>query len=254
MRRRFIYFVIIWSFMFVLPQPKAEAAPPHEKIIMSGTRKENSRSGRFLKLTYTEAFKRIDKELVYRFYPAKRGSIMTDRGKVDGELDRIYNYNEKHPTLIRVEEPILSMRFCAFSTDPAIKLSGWDSLIDKEYIVEYVFGIKICADNLPKVVNKGKLLHVYYWEQGIRNLVNKRTDIYIDEEGTVKNALKSGEFKNARIHLAGVMEENSIHAFLQLKYKTLALMLSTALAEMKKEGLIQKFIKESNLNKDHYSY
>jgi len=52
---------------------------------------------------------------------------------------------------------------------------------------------------------------------------------------------KTNEFKHANIHIAGVMEEIFLHAFLHKKHRSLIPKLSTVLYQMKHEGLIEKY-------------
>ncbi len=241
----FLSFMIICIFCFILlaAQVNVESGSAGKKIIMASIRKVNSYEGRHLQLIFTEAFKRIGKELVYKYYPVKRASLMADQGKIDGELARVYNYNQKYFNLIRVEEPVAYIRFSAFTT-ANIKLKGWESLINTNYKVEYVRGTKICEVNLHKVVDNEKLSNITHWSQGLKKLLAGRTDVYVESERTVLDALKTDEFKNSGIHLAGVMEEITIHAFLHIKHKDLVPKLSAVLKEMKEEGLFEKYGKE----------
>ena len=68
--------------------------------------------------------------------------------------------------------------------------------------------------------------------------------MFIELERTVLDALETSEFKNSNIHIAGVMEEQTIHAFLHIKHKYLVSKLSAVLKEMKQEGLIEKYFKD----------
>ena len=90
-RKTLLYIMIacIHSFIMPLNQSNAESGSMDDKIVMDSTREETSADGKAFKLIYTEAFKRMSKTLVYRYFPAKRGSLMAD--------------NEEHPNLIRVE-------------------------------------------------------------------------------------------------------------------------------------------------------
>jgi len=206
---------------------------------MASPRQETSNDGKTLKLIYTEAFKRMGIELVYVFYPAKRASIMAAKGKIDGELARVYSYNDKLENLIRVEEPIFPVRFSAFTTNPEIELNGWESLRGTDYKVEYMRGIKRCAIKFSKVIKKENLSEVSHWSQGLRKIIAKRTDIYVEVERTVFRALKTEEFKNANIRIAGVVEEVNLYTFLNKKYANLVPQLAAILKEMKDEGTIK---------------
>ncbi len=198
--------------------------------------------GRWLYLSYTEAFKRLGLKLVYEHYPPKRCSYLSDAGKVDGELGRIDNYNEAHPNLIRVEESSFSVKIVAFTTDTSVKLNGWESLKGTDYKVRYVLGIKISEDNLPKVVSPKNLHFTFDAYSGITALISGHTDLYVDEEMSAVSVLKqTKEFKDAEIHIAGVMEEVFLYVFLYKKHEALVPRLSSVLYDMKLEGLIEKY-------------
>lgn len=229
-------------FVVLCVQSAAETLPKRKKIVIASPRQENSSDGKALKLIYTEAFRRMGFELVYVFYPVKRASLMAAKGEIDGELARVYNYNDKLQNLIRVEEPIFPVRFSAFTTNPAIKLNGWESLRGTDYKVEYMRGIKHCAIKLSKVIKKENLSEISHWSQGLKKIIAKRTDIYVEVERTVLRALKTDEFKNANIRIAGVMEEINLYTFLNKKYADLVPLLAAILKKMKEEGTIKNFM------------
>ena len=148
MKKRINMFTIVSmnllvSLSLLSPIPPVSAG---EKVVMVCTRSENDPEGKWLNLIFTEAFKRMGMELVYRHYPAKRCSYLSDKGQVDGELWRVRHYNEGHPDMVRVEEPHGVLRFSAFATDPNIQLDGWDSLKDTAYRVECRRGIRTTCE------------------------------------------------------------------------------------------------------------
>lgn len=211
------------------------------KITLVLPRKPDNFLVKWLNMIYTEAFKRLNMEFVYKYASPKRCILLSDSGKVDGELWRVYDYNTVHPNLVRVEESPFSNRFCAYATAPDIKLEGWESLRDTDYKVEYRRGQKKTHGKLPGIVKKGNLSLINHWTHGLRRLIAGRTDILVDIEWTIKDALRADEFKDSNIHIVGVMETISSHAFLHKKHKELVPRLSAVLKEMKKEGLIEKY-------------
>ena len=42
---------------------------------------------------------------------------MADNGRVDGEMERVYDYNTSHPNLVRIEEPLKIVKFIALAID-----------------------------------------------------------------------------------------------------------------------------------------
>lgn len=216
--------------------------------IRLGTQKPlDSPAGTFLNLVYSEAFKRLGMTFVYETFPAKRSSLLSNLGKSDGELSRIYSYNKVYPNLIRVEEPHWTSGFIAVSTDRSIKLNGWDSLKNTDYKVLYMGGIIGCETNLPKVVRPENLEIVTHTSHGLRMLLKGRADIYIGSEMDMLSLLESDEFKHSALRIVGVMEKFTGHAFLHNKHQALVPKLSAILKQMKKEGHFETFRNSSKL-------
>lgn len=217
------------------------SAPTGGKITLVLPRKPDNFLAKWLNMIYTEAFKRLNMEFVYKYTSPKRCMLLSDSGKVDGELWRVYDYNSAHPNLIRVDESPFSNRFCAYATAPDIKLNGWESLRGTDYKVDYRRGQKKTHEKLPDIVKKENLTMINHWTHGLKRLIAGRSDIYVDIEWTIKDALKADEFKDSNIYIVGVMETLSSHAFLHKKHKQLVPKLSDVLKEMKNEGLIEKY-------------
>lgn len=219
----------------------AVSAPESRKMTMVFTRPKYEYYGRWMYLVFNEAFKRIGKELVFENYPPKRCSFLADEGKVDGELGRIYSYNKFHPNLVRVEEHITSISWAAYTTDPEMRLGGWESLRKKDLRIEFRRGLTKADQRLSELVSEENLSSIDSVPQGLEKLANGRTDIYVDVEQTVTQYLISEEFENSGIRKAGILEEETLHAFLHKKHEAIAPKLSDALRQMKSEGLFEKY-------------
>ncbi|MDM8552201.1 hypothetical protein QUF72_19100 [Desulfobacterales bacterium HSG2] len=211
------------------------------QIVLVTQKHQESPAGKFLDMVYTEAFKRLGMMFVYKQYPAKRASFMSDSGKADGELSRIHSYNEVHPNVIRVGEPHWTSGFIAVAADPSVQLDGWESLKKTDYRVNYRRGIKGCEVNLPKVVRPERLEKLDKVSRGYKKLLAARADIFIGSEMDMVSVLKSDEFGNSDLRIAGVMERFTGHAFLHKKHRELVPKLSDVLKEMKKGGLFEKY-------------
>ena len=207
----------------------------------------DSPTGKFLDLVYTEAFKRLGKTFIYKEFPAKRSSYMLNLKIADGELSRIYSFNDAHPNAIRVEEPHWESQFIAVAADPSIHLNGWESLRGTDYRVDYKRGIKGCEVNLPKVVPPENLEVVNEVYQGLGKILAGRTDIFVGAEWNIVSLLESAKFKNSKLRRVGVMEIFTAHMFLLKKHKELTLKLSDVLKDMKREGFFEKYREKAKL-------
>lgn len=238
--------VVVLSTLFFIFEIKAEETYrlPKTIVMVTGLNEETSVTGRWLSLVYTEAFGRLGITLIYKTYPLKRCSLLSDSGDVDGDLWRNPTYGEVHPNLIRVEGQGPSAAFIAYATNPNIKeLNGWESLIGTEYRVDYLRGTKRMDELLPDLINNEQIDIVNKIEHGLTKLTLGRTDIFLGNELMVNEMLKTDAFKNLGIHQVGVIERVFSHAFLHKKHKDLEPELSAILIKMREEGLFDTFKK-----------
>lgn len=207
----------------------------------------------FIKL-YTEALRRMNITLRYRVLPPMRASLQSDRGMLDGELSRVFDYNTEHPNLIRVEEHHLLSVFSAFSTDPTITLNGWQSLKNTNYNVDYRRGIKKCAENLNAIIPSEHLSETHTIQSGIVKLLAGRTDIFIDSEDGVFDYLKTEEFqrmsqeRGITIYKVGIMQTVTSHFWLHKRHRDLASRLSVILRDMKRDGFFDLYLEQVGLS------
>lgn len=238
-----IFFILIFTCVFLQASNAEEASmsSKDKKITMVFTRAKNEYTGRWTYLVFTEAFRRLGKELVFEICPPNRCSFLADEGKVDGELGRIYSYAETHLNLVRVEEPLMSVYWAAYTTDPAIKINGWENLRRTDDKVEYRQGMAKPKIKLSELVKEENLSHVNSVTQALKKLIAGRTDIYIDIEGSVEPSLASKEFKDTKIRKAGILEEETIHAYLHKKNEFYAQPLSNILKQMKHNSFFEAY-------------
>ena len=192
-------------------------------------------------LIYTEAFRRLGFRYEYRFYPTQRCSIASDTGAVDGESMRVAEYREAHPNLVMVEEPIFDMNWAAYSLNPDIRLTGWESLKGMDHMVDYRRGVRLSEVNLNRYVKKDRLQIVNKIRFGLHKLVKKRTDIFIDVEMFTDAELAKKEFADSGIKKICTMKGAPVYAFLHKKHMDLAPRLADVLRKMKEEGLMEKY-------------
>lgn len=211
-----------------------------KKIVLVGSNStKESFHGKWLMLIYTEAFKRIGYTLEYKAYPAKRASMLSDAGKVDGEINRVYSYSNKHPNMIRVPQSHYSAYFVAYGTDSSLKLDGWESLKAGDYKIGYRNGVKKTETNLTKHINKDRLLITTSNLQGLQQSLLGRTKVFVDVRHNIIEIISSNDkLKNSNIQELGIMEKVNVHSFLHKKNAHLVPLLSKALSQMKEEGLI----------------
>jgi len=216
-----------------------------DKIILTGTQEADILpEGRWLKMTYAEVFRRLGYQFEFQSYPVARASRIADSGKVDGEMYRADDYAETYPNLIRVEKSdLLSINLVVFAVRPGIRLNGWDSLRNTDYKVEYRRGVKRAEKKLSQIVKSENLSCITSIDQGLKKLINGRTDIYIDAEIAVVDSLRKldpDKVDQSKVYKAGIMESIPLYLFLHKKHADLVPKITVVLKSMLKEGLIEK--------------
>jgi len=218
------------------------SALKEKTFVFACSRPETQYVGKLQRLILTEVFRRLGIKPEFRDYPSKRSTIEADAGNVDGEPTRPYQYADEHPNLVRVEEFLFNVNYCAFAVKDSIpRLNGWNSLKETAYRVEYMRGIKSAETNLPKVVKSENLSNVTEQVQGLKKLISDRTDLFVDEEYAILKLLQAPEFKESKIRSVGVMGDFPVYSFLHKKHASLAPKIAEIIKAMKAEGLIEKY-------------
>ena len=214
---------------------------PNRTIVLGGTiGTKSGPEGRWLNLIYTEAFRRLGYKFVYKGFPAKLSSKMSDDGTIDGEIHRVHDYGDAHPTVVRVTEPHFSIRFSAYSRRSGISVDGWRSLRKTPYRVGYRAGVKKTETTLPQFVGPDRLVSSPNIIRALRRLADGTTDVYVDTESPVDAALKNNpDLGKLGIRKVGVVESITTHAFLHKKNRDLVPKLAAVLRKMRKEGMIE---------------
>ncbi len=153
-------------------------------------------------------------------------------------------YQDAHPNMIRVEESHFNTTLAAYATTPGIELDGWDSLKHTIYAVEYRRGTRIAEAGLTGVVAPDHLTTITLTEQGLKRLITGRIDVYVDVEVIVTETLKRLDpmaFDSSRVYRAGIMAQDTLHAYLHQKHRTLAPKVSEVLKTMKQAGLVDQY-------------
>lgn len=222
------------------PQPVAPA-DPRPVLVLTGSQESYNVVGPWLTLIYTDALGRLGYRLDYRSYPAKRASAVADNGGADGEIQRTAGYVQQHPELVQVQVSHFSFNFVAYATRPMTLRGGWQAFRDTPLRVEYRSGINRPEQQLQQLVPPGRLSVANSALLGLRKLVAGRNDVYIDVDLIVEPLLAQDEFRQSGIRKVALVESVELYAHLHKRHADLAARLAQVLADMKKEGLIEKY-------------
>jgi hypothetical protein len=121
-------------------------ANAHEKMVFSTG--EGATIQDISVLVLIEAYKKIGYDIEIRRLPNARALMSSNLGKVDGEVSRIKGINKKFTNLIRVPIAINFLEGYAFSKNPSLEITNWESL--RKYKLVCVRGVKFVEANLSK--------------------------------------------------------------------------------------------------------
>lgn len=245
-RRTGMLLAVLLAAFLLVPAAGARAADP-APFAMGTDLSENSFTGKWMRLVYAEAFRRLGIPLDIGIYPLKRLSSMLDAGELDGELLRVHAYAADHPNLLRVEEPVLEVVIVLYATNPELQLNRLEELPAKDWYADYRRGVGVCERLLENAFPRDRIYDVTTTEQGLRKLLAGRADIYCDLDLAVLAELYSNTFQgvtNVR-KLYSVGNPIPLHPYLHRKNAGLAPRLAATLKQMKVEGLIQRYRAEA---------
>ncbi len=210
-------------------------------IIGMGGSAENERVFRIGENLLSEISKRTGVKMQLIALPAKRATKMLRNGTIHGELSRIAQYKKEIPSAIKVEEPIASLIFYAYSSSlKKITVNGWKSL--KPYKIVFIRGHVFVETHL----NNQKIYAVNSAESAFRFLQLKRADLFVIDSLTASSFLSFPDFDHRSItKLEPPVDILNTYTFFSSKYSDFAKRYSKALVEMKKEGIHKKIMMET---------
>ncbi|NRD73978.1 hypothetical protein HQQ94_12165 [Shewanella sp. VB17] len=237
---------ISFLFLYAISTITAQAADK-QNIHFAFVAEPNSNPHiRSIELIYTEAFSRLNMDFSYIVVPVIRASKMADFGSIDGEMSRVFTYGEKHPDLIRVEEPISNWQISAFTYDPSIKISSWHDIQTSQYKVEYYRGTFGVAKRLSNHISAEKLTDSSDPIHSLRKLERGRIDIFINTTALTKDLLATKEFIDNKIITAALLDNIKLYCYLHKRHSDIAVKLANIFRDMKLEGLFESYLQQAN--------
>ena len=166
--------------------------------------------------------------------PGKRALQESSRGRIDGEVHRIFRVGDDYPALIRVPTPINYIEPTAFAKKLKLTVGGCDDL--KAHRVGIVRGVKH-AENCTRgmgnvqIVNSSKLL--------MQILHRDRVDIVITARINGLHQLKKLNLKG--IHaLSPPLSREPVYHYLNEKHAALVPKIDGIFKEMQEDGSLER--------------
>ena len=225
----------------VLPHPLvAEALRP---FVMVTDQPETTYEGKWQRVAYQEAFRRLGVPLEVELMPTQRVSAMVDSGAVDGQFMRVPAYGEAHPDQVRVDESIYEVRFAIWASNPALTLPRLNDLAATNWIGVYRRGVELCQRLLSSLVPETRLSSIATEYDGLRMLLSGRVDFFCEIDAALLSALYSPEFKGVTSvrPLLPIGDRVVLYPYLYKTHADLAPRLAAVLKQMKAEGLLERY-------------
>lgn len=226
-----------------LPTRVGAAQVQPEAFIMGAGTNPDGFDSKWIRLIYTEAFKRMGVPFDFDYITLKRRALLADDGGIGGEPARVYEYGSTHPNLVRVEESVMELNFVLYTANPALHLRSLEELRNSDLLVEYRRGIGLCESTLKQLLPRERIYELPTVEQGVKKLLAGRTDLYCDIDVFVQEHLQSPEFKGvSKVRkVLDLGKSVPTYPYLHKKYADLAPRLAATLKQMKAEGLIEAY-------------
>jgi len=239
--------VLLQGLLAVLAMlPCSLRSEPQRPIVMVTGQPETSFEGKWQRLAYQEAFRRLGLPLEVELMPAQRVTAMVDSGAVDGQFGRVLAYGDTHPEQVRVDEAFYEVGLALWASNPALTLSRLQDLPAANWIGVYRRGVELCQRSLSSLVPADRLYSVATEHDAVRMLMAGRVDYLCEIDAAVQNALHSPEFKDAAVRpLFMIGDRIGIYPYLAKKNAELAPRLAAVLKAMKAEGVLERFREEA---------
>ncbi|MEJ6007987.1 hypothetical protein WG899_20745 [Paucibacter sp. AS339] len=222
-----------------------------EVYLFSTDSEPRTQIGRWLRLVYAEAFKRMDMSIEVLVAPTKRTAVMLERGESDGEMLRAPVFGAAHPELIAVDAPLMVITFSIYATRPMPNLTRIEDLADGKLVGIYRRGVLGCENALLPAMPGTQLTSFTSTENGLAMLARGRADYMCDVSSAVGDPTRLATLPaGMALHkLFDIGNPVPLQPYVQARHTKLAKLLATTLRKMMAEGLVDRMWKEAEPTK-----
>ncbi|HEC29296.1 MAG TPA: transporter substrate-binding domain-containing protein [Gammaproteobacteria bacterium] len=196
----------------------------------------NAQGTGFVNVLEREVMNRVGYDVRFDKLPSERALLYANEGISDGVADRVIGIDKYYPNLIRVNEPVMTWNFVAFSRRTDIRINGWQSI--KPYSLGIVNGWKILERNTEDALFRTKVRNI---DLLFTLLKNGRADLVLTEVWQGLFYLKKHPINNVKL-LYPILVSKVQFMYLHKKHRKLAPKIAEALRGMKKDGSYQKIV------------
>lgn len=187
-----------------------------------------------------EAYKRLGIEIVAVPLPAERALRVADSGLTDGETVRIEGIDALYPNLVRVPEPVVSVRVKAFTTGKTFPVTGWESL--RPYSICYMHGLKLYEQGTQGM----NCMAALGLENALRLLHDGVCEVAVlsSSAWVMVDSLNLGPMREIEPQIAAY----DLYHYVHKSHENLVPLLTGELRKMKQEGVIEAILRPHQMD------
>lgn len=179
-----------------------------------------------------EAYGLIGIQIQVAPFPAERALLLSNQGKVDGELVRAVVIEKSNPNLIRIPVSIWNLDLVVFTKDTSFEVDGWESL--KPYRIGSQNGWKIVEANTINFQTTFITNPYQMWEMLDKN----RLDIVVFGKFGGLSSLQKLEMSDIKFLPKSIMKLPLYH-YIHRKHQSLVPGITASLKKMESNGRFQ---------------
>ncbi|CTQ52912.1 hypothetical protein LP7551_01432 [Roseibium album] len=162
--------------------------------------------------------------------PAQRSIVWSDSGELDGDAARVPAIEKNHLNLVRVGEPVNTLRGFAYSTNPALAKTFGGSVKELAGLeVGYVTGVRWAKGFL----SGRSAVEVATYPDLMRMLARGRIDVAIATESSADEILaKDYPATTNMIKLAPVLYQTGTYHYLNVRNRDIVSLLEISIREL----------------------
>lgn len=227
------------------------ACPVHAQtppvLVLGTSRPDGSYTGRLLRRTYQELFRRVGLVPEFKTLPPARLAVELSAERLDGEVARPQAFAESQPGLLRGDEPIMTIGFALWSLQPRPALQRLDQLADSGLSVNYTRGVVECEHLLQPLLPAQRLVDVTTTVHALTLLQLGRNDVHCGIDAAVLSDAGSAELVGLPppVKLFSVGEAIPLYLYLQRKQAAWLPLIDAALKRMRSDGTLEQIRRET---------
>lgn len=188
--------------------------------------------GELLKVVYG----RLDMRVEFVDVEGRRALALSSSGQVDGEIQRIAEVAQSHPTLLRVSTPINYIEPAVFTIEHAFEIRGWPSIRDNEIgIVHGVGSSEAGTAGMPRVQAANSL------DELIRMLDRGRFDLFVTDLFSGLVAVRKQGMEGRIRALAPPLQRIYIYHYLHRRHAALVPRVDAVIRALQASGELDRY-------------